>query len=64
MKIMSSFEGKIMQTKYNLLGFTIDLYFHDFNKNLVVGLLELILTKKILIFSELSLKYLETLDKL
>ena len=64
MKIMSSFEGKIMQTKYNLLGFMIDLYFHDFNKNLVVGLLELILTKKILIFSELSLKYLETLDKL
>ena len=64
MKIMSSFEGKIMQTKYNLLGFTIDLHFHDFNKNLVVGLLELILTKKILIFSELSLKYLETLDKL
>ena len=64
MKIMSSFEGKIIQTKYNLLGFTIDLYFHDFNKNLVVGLLELILTKKILIFSELSLKYLETLDKL
>ena len=61
---MSSFEGEIMQTKYNLLGFTIDLYFHDFKKNLVAGLLELILTKKILIFSELSIKYLEILDKL
>ena len=29
-KIMSSFEGENMQTKYNVLGYKIDLYFHDY----------------------------------
>ena len=33
-KIMSPFEGENMQTKYNILGYRIDLYFHD--RNLVV----------------------------
>ena len=28
-KIMSSFEGKNVQTQYNVLGYRIDLYFHD-----------------------------------
>ena len=32
------------------------------NKNLVVSLLKLILTKKTLIFLELSMKYLDTLN--
>ena len=27
--IMRSFEGENMQTQYNLLGYRIDLYFHD-----------------------------------
>ena len=26
---MSSFEGKNVQTQYNVLGYRIDLYFHD-----------------------------------
>ena len=34
----------------------------QYNKNLVVNLLELILTKKALMFLELSLKYLDTLN--
>ena len=29
-RIMSSFEGKDMQTQYNVLGYRIDLYFHDY----------------------------------
>ena len=29
-KIMSSFEGENMQTQYNVLGYKIDLYFHDY----------------------------------
>ena len=29
-KIMSSFEGENMQTQYNVLSYTIDLYFHDY----------------------------------
>ena len=28
--IMSSFEGENMQTQYNVLGYRIDLYFHDY----------------------------------
>ena len=86
--IMRSFEGENMQTQYNLLGYRIDLYFHDQkraieideygwndtsigyeierqkqqNKNLVLSLLELILTKKNLILLELSMKYLNTLN--
>ena len=27
---MSSFEGENMKTQYNVLGFGIDLYFHDY----------------------------------
>ena len=27
---MSSFEGENMQTQYNVLGYRIDLYFHDY----------------------------------
>ena len=27
---MSSFEGENMQTQYNVLSYTIDLYFHDY----------------------------------
>ena len=86
--IVRSFEGENMQTQYNLLGYRIDLYFHDYkraieideygwndrsigyeierqkqqNKNLVLSLLELILTKKNLILLELSMKYLNTLN--
>ena len=29
-KIMSSFEGEKMQTQYNVLGYRIHLYFHDY----------------------------------
>ena len=29
-KIMSSFEGENMQTQYNVLGYKIDFYFHDY----------------------------------
>ena len=29
-KIMSSFEGKNMQTQFNALSYSIDLYFHDY----------------------------------
>ena len=29
-KIMSSFEGENMQTQYNVLGYKIDLCFHDY----------------------------------
>ena len=29
-KIMRSFERKSMQTQYNVLGYRIDLYFHDY----------------------------------
>ena len=29
-RIMSSFEGENMQTKYNILDYRIDLYFHDY----------------------------------
>ena len=29
-KIRSSFEGENMQTKYNVLSYRIDLYFHDY----------------------------------
>ena len=29
-KIKSSFEGENMQTKYSVLGYRIDLYFHDY----------------------------------
>ena len=29
-KILSSFEGENMQTRYNILGYRIDLYFHDY----------------------------------
>ena len=28
---MSSFEGENMQKQYNILGYRIDLYFHDYN---------------------------------
>ena len=28
--IMDAFEGEHMQTQYNVLGYRIDLYFHDF----------------------------------
>ena len=28
-KMMNSFEGENMQTQYNVLGYRIDLYFHD-----------------------------------
>ena len=85
-KISSSFEGENMQTQYVVLGYSIDLYFHDYklaiengqnwyinrnidyeikrqkakNKNLVVWLLELVLTKKLLIFLKLLMKYLGT----
>ena len=27
---MSSFEGENLQTQYNVLSYTIDLYFHDY----------------------------------
>ena len=27
---MRSFEGENMQTQYNILGYRIDLYFHDY----------------------------------
>ena len=27
---VSSFEGKNMQTQFNVLGYRIDLYFHDY----------------------------------
>ena len=30
-KIMSSSEGENMLTQYNVLGYRIDLYFHDYN---------------------------------
>ena len=30
MKIKSSFEEENMQTQYNVLGYTIDLYYHDY----------------------------------
>ena len=29
-RIMSSFEGEIMQTQYNVLSYRTDLYFHDY----------------------------------
>ena len=29
-KIITSFDGENMQTVYNVLGYRIDLYFHDF----------------------------------
>ena len=29
-KIMSSFEKKYMQTQHNVLGYMIELYFHDY----------------------------------
>ena len=29
-KIITSFDGENMQTLYNVLGYRIDLYFHDF----------------------------------
>ena len=29
-KIKSSFEGENMQIQYNVLGYKIDLYFHDY----------------------------------
>ena len=29
-KIISSFDGEIMQTRYNVLTYRIDLYFHDY----------------------------------
>ena len=29
-KIISAFEGKNMQTQHNVLGYRIDLYFHDY----------------------------------
>ena len=73
-----------MQTQHNVLGYMVELYFHDYkvvieidqnghsnrnidyqidlNKSLVVSLLELILTKKTLIFLELLVKYLDTLS--
>ena len=28
--LTSSFEGKNMETQYNVLGYRIDLYFHDY----------------------------------
>ena len=28
---MSLFKGEIMETQYNVLNYTIDLYFHDYN---------------------------------
>ena len=63
-KIISSFEVENMQTQYSVLSYRINLRFHDYklaieidqnghsNKNFVVSLLELILTKNILIFFE------------
>ena len=29
-KIMNSYQGENMQTQYNVLGYRIDLYFHDY----------------------------------
>ena len=29
-KIMGSFEGEIMQTQYDVFGYRIDLYFHEY----------------------------------
>ena len=65
-----------MQTHYNVLKYRTDLYFHDYNlaievdknghsnrdfdHNLVLNFLELILKNKTLIFLELSMKYLDT----
>ena len=35
-KIMSSFEGENMQTQYNVLSYTIDLYFHDYKRTMEI----------------------------
>ena len=35
-KIISLFEGEIMQTRYNVLTYRIDLYFHDYKLSIEI----------------------------
>ena len=35
-KIISSFDGEIMQTRYNYLTYRIDLYFHDYKLSIEI----------------------------
>ena len=44
-KIMSSFEGKNVQTQYNFLGYRIDLYFHDYKVEIEI---DMVIVTKIL----------------
>ena len=73
--VMNAFEGENMQTQYSVLGYQINLYFHDYKLAIEVDekghkdrnfdheinrQKALILMKKILIFLRLSMKYLDT----
>ena len=44
--IQDSFEGEDMQIQYSVLGYRIDLYFHDYKKLLNQVIIIEILTKK------------------
>ena len=35
-KIISSFDGEIMQTRYNVLTYRVDLYFHDYKLSIEI----------------------------